>query len=376
MQRLSFGLLALAYVASSVPVLAVQEPMIEDLHINQIQVIGTHNSYHAGFAPSEMQFMEKMKPELAKAFDYRHSPLSTQLSAGIRQIELDIYADTQGGRFTHPADIDLVAKAGLPPDPEFDPNHLMDKPGFKVIHVQDFDYRSNCQPFTACLGEVLRWSQAHPGHLPIFILIETKETPLKLDIPTQPPEPFTRAVFDALDQEILSVFPRNKIVTPDDVRGNRKSLAEAVGHGGWLTLKQARGKVVFLMDQKKVGPIYLDGHPALKGRLIFTNADPGAPDAAFIEQNEGTPEEIDALVRQGYLIRARTDEDTRQARLNDRHRRDEVLSSGAQLVSTDYPWNERAETGYDVALPDRAVARCNPVLVPAGCVVEQFAPHQ
>jgi hypothetical protein len=321
-----------------------------------------------------MQLMEKNNPDLAKAFDYRHSPLSVQLSAGIRQIELDIYADTQGGHFAHPLGPGLVAKAGLPPDPDFDPNHLLDKPGFKVIHVQDFDYRSNCQPFTACLAEVRRWSQAHPRHLPIFILIETKETPLKLDILTAPPEPFTSAVFDALDKEILSVFPHKEIVTPDQVRGKRKSLAEAVAHGGWPTLKQARGKVVFLMDQKKVGPIYLDGHPALKGRLVFTNADPGAPDAAFVERNENTPEEINALVRQGYLIRTRADENTREARLNDTHRRDEVLASGAQLVSTDYPWNERAETGYEVALPGRAAARCNPILVPAGCVIEGLAP--
>jgi hypothetical protein len=44
---------------------------------------------------------------------------------------------------------DLAAKAGLPADPDFDPAHVMDKPGFKVMHIQDVDYRSvvaRCNP--------------------------------------------------------------------------------------------------------------------------------------------------------------------------------------------------------------------------------------
>jgi len=370
MNRLMLTLFALLVLLADKA--ATAQPALDDLKLNQIQVIGTHNSYHGGFAPNEGELMKKLKPEIYAAFDYRHSPLPKQLDAGIRQIELDIYADPEGGRYRHPAMLDMVAKAGLPADPEFDPGHLMEAPGFKVIHVEDIDYRSNCQPFAACLRLVRDWSAAHPDHVPLFILIETKETPLKLDVPTVAPLPFTSAVFDSLDREILSVFPRGAIVTPDEVRGKYASLSDAVAHGGWPTLKQARGKVVFLMDQKKAGPAYLDGHPALKGRLIFTNADPGAADAAFVEDNEGSAAEIESLVRRGYVVRARADENTKEARTNDTKRRDELLGSGAQFISTDYPWIERAETGYEVALPDRIAARCNPVLVSAGCVIERI----
>jgi len=66
----------------------------------------------------------------------------------------------------------------------------MEKPGFKVMHVQDVDYRSACEPFTACLAEVRAWSKAHPNHLPVFILVETKQGPLHVDFPTVTPEPF------------------------------------------------------------------------------------------------------------------------------------------------------------------------------------------
>jgi hypothetical protein len=127
------------------------------------------------------------------------------------------------------------------------------------------------------------------------------------------------------------------------------------------------------MDQKKMGPLYLTGHPSLTGRILFTNADPDTADAAFIEQNDAPAQAIEALVRQGYLIRARTDSDTKEARTNNTARRDEVLASGAQIISTDYPASEQAASGYKVELPGNAVARCNPVLRPKSCVDRELA---
>jgi hypothetical protein len=133
-------------------------------------------------------------------------------------------------------------------------------------------------------------------------------------------------------------------------------------------LAAARGKVVFLMDQRPVGPVYLEGHPSLRGRLIFTNAESGQPDCAFTEENDGPQEEIAALVRKGYLVRTRTDADTKQARSNDTARREIALASGAQLLSTDYPDSEPSQwTPYSVKLPGGAVARCNPVNGPPFC---------
>ena len=250
--------------------------------MNQIQVIGSHNSYHAGIAPSEAKLVMAKNPKLYQAFEYRHRPLEQQLNSGIRQIELDIYADSAGGRYAHPKGPDAVAAAGLPKDPEFDPEGLMKRPGFKVMHVQDLDYRSTCQPLVACLKVVRDWSQAHPKHLPVYILLETKQTDLPAQYNAVSPEKFSSSTFDALDAEIRSVFPAKKMITPDDVRGKNKTLEEAVLHNQWPTLGAARGKVVFLMDQRPVGPVYLEGHPSLRGRVIFTNAEPGQPDCAFI----------------------------------------------------------------------------------------------
>ena len=339
------------------------------MRLNQIQVIGSHNSYHEGFAPSERKYLESKNPKALRGLDYHHAPLPDQLSGGVRQIEIDIFSDSEGGRFAHPAIERRVAEAGLPADPDFDPRHEMDKPGFKVMHIQDFDERSTCHTFVGCLTQVRSWSHAHPRHLPIFILVETKEGDVREIPDAVKTEPFTAAAFDAMDKEILSVFPRSEMIAPDDVRGRYATLVEAVHAGKWPTLAQARGKVVFLMDQRKAEPIYTEGHPSLRGRILFTNADPGTPDAAFTEENDGTRAEIDALVKQGYLVRTRSDEGTQQARTNVTSRRDLALASGAQMISTDYPSSEPSPwTSYAVRLPDGLAARCNPVTKPPGCV--------
>lgn len=344
---------------------AAQAPATPELKLNQIQVIGTHNSYHAGLGPNMAKWLQQHNPKAFAGLDYQHPPLTDQLNHGIRQIELDIYADTGGGRYAHPAGAALLKQAGLPADPDPYPAGLLDKPGFKVFHVTDIDTRSTCQPFLACLAEVRTWSLAHPGHIPVFILVEAKQGE-----PNDPrlttPEPFTPSVFDALDAEIRSVFPPAELITPDTVRGNYATLNEAVRAGHWPALNSARGKVVFLLDQRGNTPVYLEGHPSLRGRVLFTNATPGAPDAAFLERNDGPADEIRSLVQQGYLVRARTDADTRQARANDTSTRDTMIGSGAQILSTDYPADEPArwEGHFHVALPGNVAVRCDPVNTP------------
>jgi calcium-dependent phosphoinositide phospholipase C len=338
------------------------------VRLNQIQVIGSHNSYHAGMAPSETAWLRNLSQKSADGLEYRHAGLDVQFDMGVRQVEIDIYADVKGGRFAHPANLKFVSDMGLAADAPFDPSGLFLKPGFKVMHAQDIDYRSNCQPFTGCLAVILNWSKAHPGHLPLFILIETKvgkSRPYQTET-----EAFTPAVFDDLDKEIRSVIPTDKMIVPDDVRGKHATLEEAVLTDGWPTLDSARGKIIFLLDQRKAEADYVAGHPSLKGRVIFTNAEPGSPDAAFTEQNDPLkdPALIPSLVKKGYLVRARTDADTVQGRSGDTKMREAAMASGAQILSSDYYFGEKASwSGFSVNFPNGEVARCNPVVGPKQC---------
>ena len=351
---------------------AAQDKLV---HLNQIQVIGSHNSYNLGFAPSEEKYARARNPKEYESLEYHHASLTAQLDGGVRQLEIDIVQDPQGGRFAHPKIVELTKQAGLPPDPDFDPNHEMEKPGFKVIHIPDLNQRSSCHLLTGCLTEIRAWSKVHPEHVPLFLLIETKHGRTQSIPNSVEAEPFTTETFDALDKEIRSVFPDNEIVLPDEVRGNYPTLDAAVRAGNWPTLAKSRGKVIFLMDQKNAGPAYTAGHPVLQGRVLFTNADPGRPDAAFVEENEGTPEVINQLVRSGYIVRARADESTIAARTNDTTRRDALLQSGAQMISTDYPLSEPSKwTGYSVGFADGLPARCNIINGAPGCRSDLLEP--
>ena len=154
------------------------------VRINQIQVIGSHNSYHAGLLPGMRAYLGEKKPDALRGLDYAHQPLDKQFDGGVRQIELDIFADSKGGRYAHPAGPALEAAAGVPVDPPDANADVMLKPGFKVMHVQDLDQHSTCQPLTACLKVVRDWSKAHPRHLPIYVLLETKQgKPLNFRMP-------------------------------------------------------------------------------------------------------------------------------------------------------------------------------------------------
>jgi hypothetical protein len=379
MKELSHALIAVAVLVIAASLLAQSKSASHpdsSVRINQIQVIGSHNSYHAGLEPGIAKLVQEKNPQAFASLDYAHAGLATQLDHGIRQIELDIFSDSKGGRFAHPLGPTLVAQAALPADPDPYANGVMLRPGFKVMHVQDLDFVSNCQPFVACLQIVRTWSKAHPDHVPIFILVETKQdVPDDLEIPWTKPEPYTAATFDALDAEIRSVFSADEMIVPDQVRGHYATLDKAVHKHGWPTLAQARGKVIFLMDQASVGRVYVAGHRALRGRVLFTNATPGNPDAAFVEENEGDQATIAPLVRRGYLVRTRADSDTVEARTNDTRRSGKALNSGAQIVSTDYPQFEPAKwSGYFVALPNGLPARCNPVIAPPGCVDSVLEP--
>jgi len=182
------------------------------------------------------------------------------------------------------------------------------------------------------------------------------------------PEPLTTETFDRLDSEVRSVFPPSETIVPDNVRGAHKTLEEAILTAGWPTLDSARGKVVFLLDQRRVGPLYTQGHPALEGRVFFTNAQPGTPDAAFTEVNDSVsdPNLVLGLVRKGYLVRTMTDPGPEGVRAGETKRRDASIASGSQILSTDYPLHEPAASGFVVEVPGGTV-RCNPVLKPAGC---------
>lgn len=341
----------------------------ECVAMNEIQVVGSHNSYHVVPRPALLGAFVGLDPA-ALEWEYTNRPLDEQLAdQGIRQIELDVFADPDGGLYADRLALALVGEDIASGEP------ALDEPGFKVLHVQHADFETTCLTFVACLETVKAWSDAHPGHVPIMILVEAKDEgffePL---IPT--PVFIGSAELRALEDEIRSVFPEERIVTPDFVRGDRASLEEAILEDGWPKLGEVRGKVMFALDNAGKRDLYVDGDPSLAGRLIFPDSTPGQPDAAFVKVNDPDPARIPDLVARGYIVRTRADAGLVQGRTGDTSRREIALASGAQYVSTDFADpselvsidpTQPFDPSYEVSLPGRLPARCNPISAQATC---------
>lgn len=94
------------------------DPSLDSARLNQVQVIGTHNSYHIAATPPVMQALRARNEKLAMSLDYTHRPLADQFSMfGIRQIELDVFADPKGGLYAEPSVLRTIAGAGALPAP-------------------------------------------------------------------------------------------------------------------------------------------------------------------------------------------------------------------------------------------------------------------
>lgn len=335
----------------------------ERVHMNELQMIGTHNSYHVAMPHAALSLLEKRSQPLAQSLDYSHLPLREQLqSLGMRQLELDVFADPDGGRYAAPLARQLVTVAGLEAGPEHDPQGELKQPGLKVLHVQDIDYQTRALTFVGALREVREWSKAHPWHAPILILVEAKDQSIGEEF-TQPIA-FDEQALSSVDTEIQTVFSPQELITPDLVRGEFATLREAVLSRGWPELESVRGKVLFALDNEgEVRDRYMANSPSLQGKLLFVSVDETHPAAAFRKINDPIAnfDKIRAAVEQGFIVRTRADSDTRQARQNDSTQRDRALASGAQYISTDYPVPDQRWSSYRVALPGHTTARPNPV---------------
>jgi hypothetical protein len=335
------------------------------VRLNEIQVLASHNSYHREPEPTLLSALKIFLGPAANGFEYTHRPLAEELDAGVRQVELDVFVDDPGGgRYAQPV---LVPALGLDP---VDP--AMAEPGLKVFHVQEVDYRSTCPTFVDCLTQLRAWSDAHPGHLPITIQIEAKDDTIPdPGLGFVQPLPWTGPDFAALEREIRTVFGDSDIITPGDVKGRTRTLADAVRKGRWPTLREARDQVLFVLDDKGAErDAYRAQVPDVDDRLVFVDVPTTDPDAAMLIVNDpvGDGDRIRQLVADGFIVRTRADADTVQARSGDTTMRDAAFASGAQYVSTDYVFADpRFGTGYVVDLPGDGAARCNPVNAPKRC---------
>lgn len=333
-------------------------PDLDGLRFDQIQMIGTHNSYkleaddgidhvmlETGYKENANNDAARLKYRLA----YQHLPLDVQLDLGIRVVELDVHADPLGGLYAEPGGHKAMAKFGMEPNTPYDPEGVMREPGFKVLHVPDWDFRSTCMTLRSCLGTIAEWSDRHEGHLPIMIRIEAKEKTMPVlaeaHEPTIVPR-FDASAWRAMEDEMLEVLPGERVFRPSQYQDR------------WPTIAELRGKVIILTGGSKAA-LYRD--TIGEQRLMFTTSEPaGGPRFASIPRN-ADPARFRAA--EGVIVFASAETlETREARENDTERRDALFESRANIISTDFAVPDPRFSSYRVRFPDGTFVRPHPTL--------------
>lgn len=296
-------------------------PHDDTLRLHHIQAVGTHNSYH-----SDRVFE---RPE----WDYYHLPLWQQAAfQGVRQFELDLYWND-------------------------------DEQRFDVLHIPAIDPISSCPTLRGCLWSQRVWSDSAPGHHPIVTLLELKSG-------EDDDDAVVRARLDALEDALLDVWGRERLLTPDDVRGEADTLRDALEPDGWPPIAGLRGRSLYVLHAGgRWREVYTEGGQDIPGALIFQDAygDLTVPYAAIHSVNNPYDGRLADVVGAGHLVRTRADGDVVEPAAGDTTQRDQALASGAHFISTDFP-EPHPETGYVVELPEGEPSRCNPVTAPADCL--------
>ena len=271
------------------------------LRITDGQVLGTHNSYHI-----------QPETDAIELWNYTHPPLDEQLAMGVRQFEIDIVREPDSGEIL-------------------------------VQHIPYIDDVSNCISLRECLETLRIWSDAHPWHFPLHILVEPKD---------ETPTWSALQHFDEVDALILEIWG-DRIWTPQDQQGSHSSLRESVRLDGWPTLDVLRGHAIFvLLDRGEARAIYTRDLSDLSARTMFPLVPSEDDFAAYFLRDNPYEEGLTQLVTEGFLVRSRGDVDL----IFDLDRFTHAFSSGAHAVSVD---TEESLSRLNAQHP----VQCNPFAV-------------
>lgn len=339
-----------------------------NIKINQIQVVGTHNSYaepvdpkvlnlaapiiknamksyDSGMSPEQKAKFKEYHPnglDFNEALNYNHPDFVQQLNANLRSLELDVYYDPDGNRFNHPASYRVLQEKGVK---DLAPHNIkgLEKPGFKILHMADIDFRSHYPTLKDALVELRQWSDKNPQHTTIFIMVEAKDSGFPIFPNSTQVLPFDQKAYHDLDLEISQYLGKDKIITPKEVQGKFATLREAVINNNWPKVEDSRGKFILMLlpgsagtKSTKNNPYLING--SLEKRLMFMESEPDDSFGAFILRDNAIvrQKEIQDMVKQGFIVRTRADIETYEAKVNDATRSKAAFSSGAQVVSTDF----------------------------------------
>lgn len=287
----------------------IEKAFGDGVKINEIAVIGTHNSYQMLPTPQKYAFEKYLMflsgGKKGTKLNFEMDPYTAQLEYGVRNLEIDI---------------ETVDKDG--------------KVSFVVTHSPISDNTSSAYDFVKGLYEIALWSDNNPNHLPVYLLIEPKgEVPSVNNMKN-----FSVGYAEKLDLIIREVLG-DRLLTPKQAMGDYKSFEEMRMADSWPSLKEAAGKIIVLLHPCNVTDEYISIDDTLNSQamfpmLRFDGID--KPYASFILDNDpetATVNNKKTVIEKNLMVRTRADNypvfsDERYRCADD---------CGSHIITTDYP---------------------------------------
>lgn len=286
----------------------IEKAKSEDVRINEIAVMGTHNSYQLlATAPNRMfsavlDFITFGKKGHKRNFEM--DTLTEQLERGVRNLELDIETIDNDGSIS-----------------------------FTVMHKPITDNVSSAYNFEKCLEEIALWSDNNPGHIPVYLLIEPKA-----DVPEiNNMKNFTADYALEFDKVLRKVLG-DRLITPEAVKGDFESLKEMRLSDQWPTLSQAAGKIIAILHPCDATQGYIDADPTITAQAMFpvlTIGDADKSYTAFIIENDpsNAVNNKKTVEEKNLMVRSRADSYPNYS--DERYAQADIC--GSHIITTDYP---------------------------------------
>lgn len=281
----------------------------DGVRINEIAVIGTHNSYQL-LATPQKRMLEKVRRFLSSGkkggnADFEMDTYTEQLELGVRNLEIDIETVDRKG------DVRFI-----------------------VTHNPVTDNASSAYDFAKGLEEIALWSDNNPEHLPVYLLIEPKGKVPEINNLKN----FTVEYAEKLDGIIREVLG-DRLLTPERAMGDYKSLEEMRSADGWPTLKEAAGKIIVLLHPCDVTEEYISIDTSISSQAMFPMlrfADADRDCASFILDNEPeTAKENNKKTVGEKKLMVRTRADNYPDFSEEKYAFTD--NCGSHIITTDYP---------------------------------------
>lgn len=289
-----------------------------EISYQQVRFLATHNSYKSK-ASAYSSVVNGLLASVAdngwESWAYYFDTITQQLNNGIRSIELDVYALSNGK--------------------------------FESTHHPILDRSGSTINFELALQELAMWSDNNPNHLPITILLEPKEWYLELS-----GHNFKKQDYANLDASISEGLG-NRLCRPLDMLKDFDTFEEMRLADAWPSLEELRGKFIIMLHPSKRQPLYYELDPTLRSLSMFPAYD--KRDVKLTEQQmkmvnfaiSNFPLKDSELIaeydRQNFFIRTRLD-------IYPDHHEDVFLAgiqSKANVLSTDFPVRKSNLDKYD-----------------------------